>query len=60
MGTQIEILKDGPILVHGDIQLTHYDGKQEFQKNTTAFCRCGVSKNKPFCDGSHVKQGFKD
>jgi len=27
---------------------------------SNAFCRCGVSKNKPFCNGSHIKVGLKD
>jgi len=39
--------RNGPILVMVDGQVK------------TALCRCGASKNKPFCDGSHLDVGFK-
>lgn len=58
--TKVEVLENGPLLVYGTLKVTYKDGTQETKNKTTAFCRCGASKNKPFCDGAHVKQGFKD
>jgi uncharacterized Fe-S cluster protein YjdI len=57
---KIEISPNGPILVHGKIELTHSSGKKELKEKVTALCRCGASANKPFCDGSHHKIAFKD
>ena len=51
--TRVEIVNDGPLLVHGAIEITHDDGTKEHKKRSTAFCRCGRSGNKPLCDGSH-------
>ncbi len=56
--TKIEVRENGPLLVHGTVHLTH-DNKQEVKNQTTAFCRCGASSNKPFCDGTHVTSGFE-
>ncbi|MDO5971649.1 (4Fe-4S)-binding protein [Flavivirga aquimarina] len=58
--TKVEVLENGPLLVYGTLNVTYKDGTQETKNKTTAFCRCGASENKPFCDGAHVKQGFKD
>ena len=58
--TKVEVLKDGPLLVYGTLKVTHKDGSEETKNKTTAFCRCGASHNKPYCDGTHVKDGFKD
>ncbi|MDG5492807.1 (4Fe-4S)-binding protein [Psychroserpens sp. SPM9] len=57
--TKVEVLKDGPLLVYGTLKVTYKDGKEELKNKTTAFCRCGASHNKPYCDGTHVKDGFK-
>jgi len=57
--TKVEVLEDGPLLVYGTLKVTHKDGSEEIKNRTTAFCRCGVSHNKPYCDGSHVNEGFK-
>ncbi|MEY8848070.1 (4Fe-4S)-binding protein [Psychroserpens sp. XS_ASV72] len=56
--TKVEVLENGPLLVYGTLKVTHKDGKEETKNKTTAFCRCGVSKNKPYCDGSHVDAEF--
>ncbi|MFT6844154.1 MAG: putative Fe-S cluster protein YjdI [Flavobacteriales bacterium] len=58
--TKVVIAANGPMLVHGQIAVTHKDGTEELKENVTAFCRCGESKNKPFCDGTHKTSGFKD
>ena len=57
--TQIEVKENGPLLVYGVIDVTLSNGSIEEKSKTTAFCRCGASLNKPFCDGSHIKDGFK-
>ena len=54
-----EVLPDGPLLVYGSIRVKHQDGSEVLKSKTTAFCRCGHSCNKPYCDGSHTKVGFK-
>jgi CDGSH-type Zn-finger protein len=61
MGTQtkIKIMENGPLLVEGSMEITRPDGTVERKEKTTAFCRCGVSSNKPFCDGQHKKIDFK-
>ena len=57
--TKIEIAANGPILVHGTIEIKNSDGKVEIKENMTALCRCGASANKPYCDGAHRKIDFK-
>lgn len=57
--TKIEVLENGPLLVYGTLKVKHKDGSTETKNKTTAFCRCGASNNKPFCDGAHVKESFK-
>lgn len=57
--TKVEVLENGPLLVYGALKVTHKDGSTETKNKTTAFCRCGMSNNKPYCDGTHVKEDFK-
>jgi uncharacterized Fe-S cluster protein YjdI len=57
--TKVEVLENGPLLVYGTLKVTHKDGTEETKNKTTAFCRCGASNNKPYCDGTHVKDLFK-
>ncbi len=55
----IRITPNGPILINTDCRIVNSDGTEEIKKGTTALCRCGASTNKPYCDGSHDKVGFK-
>lgn len=56
----VELQADGPLIVRGTHGLTHSDGKQASRSaHATAYCRCGASAHKPFCDGSHTRVGFK-
>ena len=57
--TKVEALENGPLLVYGTLNITNSDGSTDKRNKTTAFCRCGASKNKPYCDGAHVQAGFK-
>lgn len=49
---------NGPLLVKGTVIIRNGDGKTSSVVTQTAFCRCGASANKPFCDGSHKRIGF--
>ena len=55
----VEVSQNGPLLVYGNITVKGSDGIETKKHKVTAFCRCGASVNKPYCDGSHQKIGFK-
>jgi uncharacterized Fe-S cluster protein YjdI len=57
--TVVEVLGNGPLLIHGTIEVKGKDGQQSSKYATTAFCRCGSSNTKPYCDGSHVSVAFE-
>jgi len=50
---EIRVVKDGPLLVRGRCTLIGGDGDAIAEEGPFALCRCGRSKNKPLCDGSH-------
>lgn len=56
---EIVVEQDGPLHVRGGIVLNDAEGRQPPTMNHYALCRCGASKNKPFCDGSHEDVGFR-
>ena len=58
-GVKVEIMANGPLLVHGTISITDKEGNTSVKDKTTAFCRCGAATNKPYCDGSHRKINFE-
>ena len=58
--TVVEVLPNGPLLIYGTLKVKDKNGREEMKSQTTAFCRCGASKIKPYCDGSHRKIGFND
>jgi uncharacterized Fe-S cluster protein YjdI len=57
--TRVEAVANGPLLVYGNISIKNRNNETIKKSNVTAFCRCGQSGNKPFCDGSHVKHNFE-
>ncbi|PLR84539.1 hypothetical protein CVD25_04900 [Bacillus canaveralius] len=50
---QIKVLDNGSLRVTGDVELIDMEGNKFPTKPTFSLCRCGLSENKPFCDGSH-------
>ena len=56
----IELAKNGPLLVKGLGDLQNSKGDPIPTKQVMALCRCGGSKTKPFCDGTHADNGFSD
>jgi CDGSH-type Zn-finger protein len=52
--------RDGPLLVRGPIELTCSDGAPvDRSRKVLALCRCGKSKLRPLCDGTHKLIGFR-
>jgi len=50
----------GPIWLRGGVPLIGADGFEYEVRNRMTLCRCGASKNKPFCDGTHAATKFSD
>jgi CDGSH-type Zn-finger protein len=55
---EIKPSQHGPLLVTNLAQLTNSKGERIPTSPEMALCRCGASKNKPFCDGSHARVGY--
>lgn len=51
--------KDGPFEVKGPVEICCHSGAVIARTKSCYLCRCGHSENKPFCDGSHEKVGFR-
>ncbi len=56
----ITVRDDGSYRVSGPVRLVDAEGNTFEVGETFSLCRCGASKNKPFCDGTHKEIGFKD
>ncbi len=56
----ITVVKNGPYIVRGLEHFRDAKGRELPVQPAMSLCRCGVSKNKPYCDGSHTKIGFID
>ncbi len=59
--TTVRVLNNGPLRIEGDFSISAHDGAEFGLGGRTALslCRCGLSENKPFCDGTHNRQGFE-
>ena len=59
--TTIIVNDNGPLRISGNLVIKDAQGR-EFDlsgRTTISLCRCGFAQNKPFCDGSHGRQGFQ-
>ncbi|MES1187255.1 MAG: ferritin-like domain-containing protein [Myxococcales bacterium] len=56
---EIEPLQDGPLQVRGNLEITSGTGRVVSRLTQARLCRCGGSANKPFCDGTHARNGFR-
>ncbi|HDR67937.1 MAG TPA: CDGSH iron-sulfur domain-containing protein [Bacteroidaceae bacterium] len=54
----LKALSNGPLEITGKFTITDSSGKEIAGKGPVYLCRCGGSKNKPFCDGTHNVNGF--
>jgi CDGSH-type Zn-finger protein/uncharacterized Fe-S cluster protein YjdI len=56
---RITPVADGPLEVLGNLEICSGTGRTVFRCENTRLCRCGGSANKPFCDGTHARIGFR-
>lgn len=56
---KVKRAKNGPLLLKGPFAIVAASGRVAWRGHSAALCRCGASGKKPFCDGSHSKQGFE-
>ena len=68
---RIKVMRDGPYIVTGRVPLSEQiivvdsggdavalrEGRRYPEQGTYSLCRCGKSRNMPFCDGSHIPEG---
>jgi CDGSH-type Zn-finger protein len=60
MTARVTPYRNGPYLIRGDFQLVDQEGEDvALTRRTIALCRCGKSRTRPFCDGTHKKIGFQ-
>ena len=55
---KIQVKKNGSVRVTGTVDFVDAEGNVLETKTDFSLCRCGASKEKPFCDGSHRDAGF--
>ena len=58
---QLTPMPDGPYRLNGELTILDRDGRPLPERASPVYlCRCGRSADKPFCDGSHVRTGWKE
>jgi uncharacterized Fe-S cluster protein YjdI len=55
----VQVMKNGPLLIYGNITVKNHDGTETKRTKVTSFCRCGASKTNPYCDGTHMDIRFQ-
>lgn len=60
-GVVITANENGPYVLRGEVRILDVDGNayDTEGKASVSLCRCGGSRNKPFCDGTHSRIGFQ-
>ena len=60
MPAKVTIVNNGPIRIEGEFTIQDSEGNSYGLSGRTviSLCRCGMAENKPFCDGSHGRNGF--
>jgi len=56
---RITPIPDGPLEILGNLEICSGTGRTVFRTESSRLCRCGGSANKPFCDGTHARIGFR-
>lgn len=61
MPAKITVFNNGPVRIEGEFTIQDAEGKEYDLggRSVISLCRCGQSENKPFCDGSHARNGFE-
>jgi CDGSH-type Zn-finger protein len=61
MSVKVTVFNNGPLRIEGDMTVVDADGNAFGLggREAVGLCRCGLSENKPFCDGAHARQGFQ-
>ena len=52
-------IDDGPLLLMGDLRVQNPEGETIAEEHRLTLCRCGRTRNQPFCDNSHIMAGFR-
>ena len=55
----LSVVPDGPLYARGNLEIEAAAGAEILRDTRAAFCRCGASENKPLCDQSHARVGFR-
>lgn len=59
MSTKVTCFENGPCVIEGNMVYIDADGNEQTTPGkSVALCRCGSSKNKPFCEGTHKTVDF--
>ncbi|MBL8727509.1 MAG: CDGSH iron-sulfur domain-containing protein [Planctomycetes bacterium] len=58
---KVTVHDNGPLRLEGDLKILDASGKAFglAGRSVVSLCRCGLSENKPFCDGQHARKGFQ-
>jgi CDGSH-type Zn-finger protein len=57
---RIRLRRNGPAVLQGPVRVERDDGSLLREAESMALCRCGASREQPFCDGSHRVTAFRD